>query len=89
MAKEPPQTIGWLRQNGTITNDEITAAVEAYLKDPKAPPFEFESGHVLYVARAVHAYRQAREAMAVRGVTEVYRRTIVRTAVILAKPTDK
>ena len=89
MAKEPPQTIGWLRQNGTITNDEITAAVEAYLDDPKAPPFEFESGHVLYVARAVHAYRQAREAMAVRDVTEVYRRTIVRTAVILPTPTDK
>lgn len=89
MAKEPPQTIGWLRQNGTITNDEITAAVEAYLNDPKAPPFEFESEHILDVAKAVYAYRQAREAMAGRHATEVYRRTIVRTAIVLAIPTLK
>ncbi|WP_342163109.1 hypothetical protein [Methylobacterium sp. SD21] len=89
MANEPPRTVGRLREEGVISNDEVTAAVEAYLADPKGPPFEFASGHVLYVARAVHAYRQAREAMAVRGVTEVYRRTIVRTAVILATPTDK
>lgn len=89
MASEAAKTIGQLRQDGVVTNAEIAAAVEAYLVNRKMPPFRFESGHVLDVAAAVNAHRQARAVMTEWEATEVYRRTIVRTAVILAKPVVK
>lgn len=87
MAKEPPQTIGDMRRKAIVTDDEIAAATDAFLKDPKAKPFEFASGHVLDVAAAVEAHRPAKAIMAEKGVKEAYRRTMVRTAVILATPT--
>lgn len=89
MASEAAKTVGQLRADGVITNNEIAAAVEAYLINWKMPPFRFESGPVLDVAAAVYAHREARAVMTEREATEVYRRTIVRTAVTLATSTDK
>ena len=86
MASEAAPAVGQLRQDGIIANAEIAAAVEAYLSNWKRPPFRFESGHVLDVPAAVYAYPQARAVVTEREATEAYRRTIVRTAVILATP---
>ena len=86
MAKEPPQTIGDMRRKAIVTDAEITAATEAYLGNPTGKSFEFASGHKLDVAAAVEAHRPAKAIMAEKGVKEAYRRTMVRTAVILATP---
>lgn len=89
MAKEPPQTIGDMRRKAVVTDKEIAAAVEAYLADPKAPPFQFASGHVLDVSAAVSEHRQAKTILAGKGSSDAFRRTMVRTAVILAVPVVK
>jgi len=87
MAEEPPQTIGDMRRKAIVTDAEISAAVEAYLADPKAKPFPFKGGHILDVGAAVNDHRPAKAALADKGTSETFRRTMVRTAVILATPT--
>lgn len=89
MANEPLQTIGELRRKATITDEEISEAVEAYLEDSKLQAFRFASGHVLDVAAAVDAHGPAKAALAKKNTIEAYRRTMVRTAVILATPIAK
>ena len=86
MAKEPPQTIGDMRRKAIVTDAEITAATDAYLGNPAVKSFEFASGHKLDVAAAVEAHRPAKAIMEEKGAKEAYRRTMVRTAVILATP---
>ncbi|WP_342167244.1 hypothetical protein [Methylobacterium sp. SD21] len=86
MAKDPPQTIGDMRRKAIVTDAEITAAVEAYLANPKVPRFQFASGHILDVSAAVEANRHAKTILAQKGTNGVFRRTMVRTAVILATP---
>jgi len=89
MAKEPPQTVCDMRRKAIVTDAEISAAVEAYLADPKARPFAFKSGHVLDVGAAVDEHRPAKAALADKGTSDTFRRTMVRTAVILAIPVAK
>lgn len=88
MAKEAPVSIGDMRRKAIVTDKEITAAVDAYLADPKAGPYQFGSGHAIDVAQAVEAHRPAKAALEEKTVSEAYRRTIVRTAVILASPRE-
>ena len=75
-----------MRRKAIVTDAEIAAAVETYLADPKAGPFEFASGHALDVGAAVDEHRPAKAALAGKGTSETFRRTMVRTAVILATP---
>ena len=89
MAKEPPQTIGDMRRKAIVTDKEIAAAIEAYLADPKAKPFQFASGHTLDVGAAVDGHPPAKAALAGKGTSDTFRRTMVRTAVILATPSTK
>jgi hypothetical protein len=86
MAKEPPQTVGDLRRKAVITDKEISAATDAFLLDRKATPYQFASGHVLDVAAAVEAHRPAKAALVEKTIPDALRRTMVRTAVILATP---
>jgi hypothetical protein len=48
MAKEIP-SVGDLRRNSGMTDAEIQAATDAYLKDEGAPPFVFKSVHTVDV----------------------------------------
>lgn len=87
MAAEPSQTIADLRRKAIITDDEISAATAAYLADPGGDPCRFGSGHKLDLAAAVEAHRPAKAAVAEKTMKEAYRRTMIRTAIILAVPT--
>ncbi len=89
MVKEPPLTVGEMRRKAIITDAEIVAAVEAYLANPKAASFEFTSGYVLDVTAAVNDHRQAKAILADKRANDAFRRTMVRTAVILATPEIK
>lgn len=86
MAKGPAPTISDLRRKAVITDAEISAATDAFLLDRKAKPYRFESGHMLDVAAAVEAHRPAKAALAEKTIPDALRRTMVRTAVILATP---
>jgi hypothetical protein len=86
MAAESSQTVGDLRRKAIVTDDEITAAADAYLADPNGGPFRYGSGHKLDLDAAVDAHRPAKAAVAVKGMKEAYQRTMIRTAIILAIP---
>lgn len=64
----------------------IEAPTHAYLTDPKGGPSRFGSGRKLDLAAAVDAHRPAKAAVAEKGMKEAYRRTMIRTAIILAVP---
>jgi hypothetical protein len=85
MATRPP-TISDLRRAAEITDQEIDAAVDAYLADPQAEPFSFASWYKLDVAAAVYGYELAKAAMADTDQTRMFKWTMIRTAVLLAHP---
>lgn len=89
MAKGPIQTTGDLRQKAIIADDQITMAVKAYLANSKDVSFKFASGHTLDLGAPVRNYPPAKSALAGHIISNTYRRTMVRTAVILAVPTSK
>jgi hypothetical protein len=85
MAKEIP-SVGDLRRKSEITDAEIQAATDAFLKDEGGPPFVFGSGHRIDVAKAIEQHPQAKKLLADKATTPGLRRTMVRTAVILGFP---
>ena len=85
MAREIP-SVGDLRRKSEVTDDEIEAATDAYLKDEDAEPFVFESGHRVDVAKAIEMHPQARKVLAEEGTAPGLRRTMVMTAVIMGFP---
>jgi hypothetical protein len=56
-------TVAELRKAAEITDQEIDAAVDAWLAEPKFAPFRFASGHAINVAAAVQAHPPARAAV--------------------------
>ena len=85
MAKEIP-SVGDLRRKSEITDAEIEAAADAYLKDEGAPPFEFGSGHKVDVAKAIDMHPPAKKLLSDGAGSAGLRRTMVRTAIILGYP---
>ena len=82
MAKEIP-SVGDLRRKAEITDAEIQAAADAYLKDESAEPFTFQSGHRVDVAKAIEMHPQAKKLLADSATSSGLRRTMVTTAVIM------
>jgi hypothetical protein len=85
MAKEIP-SVGDLRRKSEVTDDEIEAAMAAYLKDENAEPFAFKSGHTIDVAKAIEMHPQAKKLLADKATKPSLRRTMVMTAVIIGFP---
>jgi phosphoenolpyruvate-protein kinase (PTS system EI component) len=85
MAKEIP-SVGELRRKSEVTDEEIEAATAAYLKDEDAKPFKFKSGHTIDVAKAIEQHPQAKKLLANEATTPGFRRTMVKTAVIMGFP---
>ncbi|MCJ2073183.1 hypothetical protein MKK75_31105 [Methylobacterium sp. J-030] len=85
MAKEIP-SVGDLRRKSEVTDEEIAAARDAYLKNENAPPFAFKSGHTIDVAKAIEMHPQAKKLLADEASSPGLRRTMVMTAVIMGFP---
>lgn len=79
-AKTP--TLADLRKAGTITSQEIVAAVDAYLRDPAAGPYRFSSGHSLDIAAAMAASPDAPEMLGRLGPREKVIRSTVTTVIM-------
>jgi hypothetical protein len=84
MAANP--TVSDLRKAAEITDQEIDAVVDAYLVEPKFAPFRFASGHAINVAAAVEAHQPAKAAVIDPDRSEKFKRTKVRTAILLVQP---
>ncbi|GJE15123.1 hypothetical protein FOHLNKBM_6201 [Methylobacterium longum] len=87
MAKEIP-SVGDLRRKSEVTDDEIQAATNAFLKDEGAKPFAFKSGHRIDVGKAIDMHPQAKKLLADKATTLGLRRTMVMTAVIMGFPVE-
>ena len=79
-------TTGDLFKVKTVTNDELNAAVDVFIKDATVSVFRFASGHTLDPAAAVKAHEPAARAVIDPDRPEKFRRGMVRTAILLARP---
>ena len=70
-----------------VTDARIEAAVDAYLGGSTANCFDLADSYTVNLTRAVRANRYAARALVDRRSSESVRRMIVRTAILLARPT--
>lgn len=80
------KTTGDLRKAAEITDDEINAAVHAVLAKPGTGQYPIGGGYQLDLAAAVEAHEPTRKALADPGAKPGWRRTMVRTAILMARP---
>lgn len=88
MAKEIP-SVGDLRRKSEVTDDEIDAAVDAYLANPQAEPFRFVSEYEIDEGAVVDAYPPGAAAVADPDRKQKFKLTMVRTAILLAHPAKR
>ena len=79
-------TIGELYKAKTILADDLDAAVEAYMADPKTPQFAFAGGYSLDLMLAVRAQASARKLLKDPEAGPALKRSAVRRAILLARP---
>jgi hypothetical protein len=84
MADSSP-TVGELFKAKAVTDDEVNAAVEAYLTDLEAGIFPIAAGYVVDVDAAVVKHLWASHVIANEESSPGLRRAAVRTAVLLAR----
>ena len=88
MVKEP-QTTNYLRKAGVVSDAEIDAATDAFLADPKTGQHALGgSGYSLDLAGAVKGHRPAQGMMNDKTFGVKSRRMMVRTAILLAVPSE-
>lgn len=69
-----------------VTDEEVNAAVDVFMRDATVSLLRFASGHTLDPAAAVKAHEPARIAVTDSDRSEKFRRGMVRTAILLARP---
>jgi hypothetical protein len=82
MASNP--TVSELRKTSDVTDDEITAAVDAVLADLATEAYPLAKGWTLDLVAAVASHKASQDALLTDR--EAYKRNMVRTAVLLAHP---
>ena len=69
-----------------ITEAAVKAAVDAYMADPMAPPFVFEAGYRLNLARAIRRHPGANDFIQRSGAGPQLKRPFVEAAIWEARP---
>ena len=65
---------------------DVRSAVDAYMADAETGVFPVGEGYGLDLAAAVEAHGPAKRALADPNASDSYKRTMVRTALFLARP---
>lgn len=86
---DPNPTVGELFKAKAVTDDQVNAAVDAYLADPKAGTYEVAAGLRLDLSAAVKAHATALLVFHDVHARSVEKRTAVRTAILLARATSE
>ncbi|CAO4173264.1 hypothetical protein [Methylorubrum aminovorans] len=82
---DPNPTVGELFKAKAVTDDDVTALIDAVLDGRMEERFELAEGYVLDVAAAVKANAFATAVLRDKTSTSGVRRTAVRTAILLAR----
>jgi hypothetical protein len=69
-----------------IAGDEVTAAVEAFLADPRGPTFVFKEGYRLDLGKAVRRHPGADDFVNRGNAGPALKRPFVRAAILDARP---
>ena len=77
-------TVSDLRKVSEVTDDEITAAVDAVLADLATESYPLAKGWRLDLVAALAEHEASQDAL--RTDREAYKRNMVRTAILLAHP---
>lgn len=75
-----------LRDLNLISEDEVNAAVEAFLDDPLTPTFVFREGYRLDLGKAVRRHPGADDFVNRREAGPLLKRPFVRAAILQARP---
>ena len=84
MADSNP-TVGELFKAKTVTDEQVNAAVEAYLADPDASAHPIADGYTLNLAAAVAGHGWAGQVVANPESSPGLKRAAIRTALLLAR----
>lgn len=82
MASNP--TVSELRKTSDVTDDEITAAVDAVLADLATEAYPLAKSWTLDLVAAIANHKASQDALLTDR--EAYKRNMVRTAILLAHP---
>ncbi|WP_407519949.1 hypothetical protein [Methylobacterium oryzisoli] len=86
MAGNDIPTLGDLFKVNAVTDLHLSAAVAAYLADPRPGLREIASGIRLDIAAAVEAHEWARRVVADESIIAQARRNAIRRAILMARP---
>jgi len=79
-------TIGDLFKAKAITDEQVSAAVDAFLAGPASEPFPIADGYRVDLAAAVAAHAFTTMMVGRDDVSTASKRGAVRTAILLARP---
>jgi hypothetical protein len=79
-------TIRALCDLGLIPATEVTAAVDAYMANPMAPPFVFGAGYRLNLGKAIRRHPGANDFVLRSGAGPQLKRPFVEAAIWEARP---
>lgn len=82
---DPNPTVGELFKAKAVTDDEVNAAVAAYLADPETGAHPIADGYSLDLAAAVGGHGWASQVVGNRESSPGLKRGAVRTAILLAR----
>ena len=83
---DPSPTTGDLLKAKAITADDVDVLIKAYGDNLGAGRLPLGDGYRLDVDKAIDAHPQAAKALADPASSEGWRRTAIRTAILLARP---
>lgn len=78
-------TDGELFKAKAVTDDQVAVAVDAYPADDSTGAFEIAPGCPVHLTEEIEQHSPARMALADSGAGKAFRRTMVRTAILLAR----
>ncbi|CAO4178734.1 hypothetical protein [Methylorubrum populi] len=82
---DPNPTVGELFKSKAVTDEQVNAAVEAYLADPEAAAYPIADGYSLDLAEAVAGHGWANQVVSNPEASPGLKRAAVRTAILLAR----
>jgi hypothetical protein len=78
------RAIGELLRAKEVTSSDVETLLDTYLTAPTSKPLPLGPDHRVDVEAAIDAHRAAAKALTDPATTTVFRRTMIRTAILLA-----
>ncbi|CAO4186240.1 hypothetical protein CLBKND_04929 [Methylorubrum aminovorans] len=82
---DPNPTVGELFKAKAVTDDEVNAAVDAYLAKPETDAHTIADGYALDLAAAIAGHGWASQVVGNPESSPGLKRSAVRTAILLAR----